>query len=261
LADEATMTDAERERAIRKLQEQYARGELTNDELEARLGRLFAAKSGAELAELVPDQADWADTPPPEIVASGSDLDAIERHLSSGERIEWVGRPDPAKHFARGDLFLVPFSIMWGGFAIFWESSAIAGGAGPFFVLWGIPFVVAGLYLIFGRFIYKARRKRRTIYAVTNRRVMTIVRGRHDETVDATYLGSIPNISTSAVSNGRGSVEFGLSSPMTGWNGNSGMDIFARGQMASSGVSFYDIEDPRGVAHLVERLRDEDRAR
>jgi uncharacterized membrane protein len=255
------MTDAERERAIRNLRERYARGALTNEEFDEKLDKLFAAKSRAELAELVPDHADWADAPPPEIVATGSDLDTVERHLSSGERIEWVGRPDTAKHFTRGDVFLVPFSIMWGGFSIFWEASAIAGGAGPFFALWGIPFVVIGLYFIFGRFIYKARRKRRTIYAVTNRRVMTIVRGRHDESVDATYLRSVPNISTSAVSNGRGSIEFGLSSPMTGWYGNSGMEFFARGQMASSGVSFYDIEDPRGVADLVERLRDQDRAR
>jgi hypothetical protein len=252
--------DAERERAIRHLRERYARGALTNEELDERLGKLFAAKSRAELAELIPDQADWADTPPPEIVASGSDLDTVERHLSSGERIEWVGRPDPAKHFTRGDVFLVPFSIMWGGFAIFWESSAIAGGAGPFFALWGIPFVAVGLYFMFGRFIYKAHRKRRTIYAVTNRRVMTIVQGRRAESVDATHLGLIPNISTSAVSNGSGSVEFGLSSPMAGWYGNSGVEFFARGQMAGSGVSFYDIEDPRGVADLVERLRDEDRA-
>jgi uncharacterized membrane protein len=254
------MRDADRERAIRNLQEQYTRGELTNDELDERLGKLLAAKSSAELAELVSDQADWADTPPPEIVASGSDLDTVERHLSSGERIEWVGRPDPAKHFTRGDVFLVPFSVMWGGFAIFWESSAIAGGGGPFFALWGIPFVAIGLYFMVGRFIYKAHRKRRTIYAVTNRRVMTIVKGRHAESVDATYLGSIPSISTSAVSNGSGSVEFGLSSPMAGWYGNSGVEFFARGQMAGSGVSFYDIEDPRGVADLVERLRDEDRA-
>jgi uncharacterized membrane protein len=261
IADESLMTDAERERAIRSLRESYARGALTNEDLDEKLDALFAARSRAELAELMPDHGDWADTPPPEIAASGSDLDTVEQHLSSAERIEWVGRPDPAKHFTRGDVFLVPFSIMWGGFSIFWEASAISGGAGPFFALWGIPFVVIGLYFIFGRFIYKARRKRRTIYAVTNRRVMTIVKGRHDESVEATYLRSIPNISTSAVSNGDGSVEFGLSSPMTGSYGNSGMEFFARGQMASSGVSFYDIEDPRGVADLVERLRDADRAR
>jgi len=258
LADEARMTDAERERAIRSLRERYARGALTNEEFDEKLDKLFAAKSRAELAELVPDHADWADAPPPEIVASGSDLDTVQRHLSSAERIEWVGRPDPAKHFTRGDVFLVPFSIMWGGFSIFWESSAIASGAGPFFALWGIPFVVIGIYFIFGRFIYKARRKRRTIYAVTNQRVMTIVTGRHDESVEATYLRSIPTISTSAVSSGCGSVEFGRPSPMAGWYGNSGMEFLARGQMASSGVSFYDIEDPRGVADMVERLRDEE---
>jgi uncharacterized membrane protein len=261
LVDEPPMTDAERERAIRSLRERYARGMLTNDQLDERLDKLFAAKSSDELAELVPDQAGWAESPSPEIVASGSDLDTVERHLSSAEQIEWLGRPDPSKHFTQGDVFLVPFSIMWGGFSIFWESSVISSDAGPLFALWGIPFVVIGLYFIFGRFIYKARRKRRTIYAVTNRRVMTIVRGRHDESVDATYLRSIPNISTSAASKGRGSVEFGLSSLMTGWYGNSGMEFFARGQLASSGISFYDIEDPRGVADLVERLRDQDRVR
>ena len=252
------MTDAERERAIRSLRERYARGELTTEALDERLGKLFAAKSRAELAELVPDHADSADSPSPEIVASGSDIATVERHLSPAERIEWVGRPDPAKHFTRGDAFLVPFSIIWGGFAIFWEVTAIAGGAGPFFALGGIPFVIIGLYFIFGRFIYKARRKRRTIYAVTNQRVMTILTGRHDESVEATYVRSIPTISTSAVSSGCGSVEFGRPSPMAGWYGNSGMEFFARGQTASSGVSFYDIEDPRGVADMVERLRDEE---
>jgi hypothetical protein len=39
------------------------------------------------------------------------------------------------------------------------------------------------------------------------------------------------------------------------------MELFARDQMASTGVSFYDIEDPRGVADLVERLREADRGR
>jgi uncharacterized membrane protein len=243
------MTDAERERAIHALRESYARGDLTGEEFDEKLNALFAAQSSAELEELLPASP-----------ASGTDLDTVERHLSPGERIEWVGRPDPAKHFTRGDLFLVPFSILWGGFAIFWEAAAIRGGGGIFFVLWGVPFVGVGLYFMLGRFIYKANRKRRTVYAVTNRRVLTIVRGRRGgESVEALYLRSIPTISTSAVSNGRGSVEFGLPSPAAAWYGNSGMDFFARGRAAGAGVGFYDIEDPGGVAELVERLRDADR--
>ena len=79
-----------------------------------------------------------------------SDLDAVEHHLSSGERLEWVGHPDPRRHFTRSDRFLVPFSIVWGGFAVFWEASAIAGGAGTFFALWGMPLVLLGLYSMVG---------------------------------------------------------------------------------------------------------------
>ena len=244
MTDALRMTDVERQRAIHALRESYAHGDLTGEELDEKLNALFAAQSSAELEELLPPST-----------ASGVDLDTVERHLSTGERVEWVGRPDPAKHFTRGDVYLVPFSILWGGFAIFWEAIAIRGGGG-FFALWGVPFVAMGLYLIFGRFIYKANRKRRTIYVVTDRRVMTIVRGRRGESVEATYLSAIPSISTSAVSNGRGSVELGPSSPASAWSANNGMEFFARGQAASAGVGFYDIEDPGAVADLIERLRD-----
>jgi hypothetical protein len=178
--------------------------------------------------------------------------------LSSGEHIEWVGRPDPTKRFTPADRFLIPFSLLWGGFSIFWLVGATL--AGGLFGLFGIPFAALGLYFIFGRFIYKADRKRRTVYAVTDRRVLEIVAGRKGESVSAVYLRSIPNISSSVVSNGEGCVEFGISSRMESHYANTGMEFFGRGS-TSGGVSFFDIEDPDGVADLVERLRVADQAR
>ena len=83
--------------------------------------------------------------------------------LRQGERLRWVGQPDPRVRFSAADLFLVPFSIMWGGFALFWELQAVVSGGPFFFTLWGIPFVLMGLYFIFGRFIYKKRRKLMTV--------------------------------------------------------------------------------------------------
>ncbi|UCH51788.1 MAG: hypothetical protein JSV54_03285, partial [Chloroflexota bacterium] len=48
------------------------------------------------------------------------------------------------------------------------------GWIGIIFPLFGLIFVVAGLYFIFGRFIYKRWKKQKTYYAVTNRRVFSV---------------------------------------------------------------------------------------
>jgi hypothetical protein len=256
--DERPPSEAQREQAIHVLRESYAHGDISGDELEGKLKALFAVETSAELSALLPAERRTTYTSRPLPDADPTALATVERHLSGDERIEWAGRPDPAKRFTRADWYLVPFSILWGGFAIFWFVGATVSGGG--FGLFGIPFVAIGLYFIFGRFIYKARRKRRTVYAVTDRRVLEIVAGRNGDSVSAVYLRSIPNISTSAVANGEGSVDFGLSSRRDQYYANTGMEFFARGSL-SGGVSFYDIPDPGGVAELVERLREADRAR
>lgn len=189
-----------------------------------------------------------------------SDRATVERQLSGTEHVEWIGRPDPSRHLTRGDLFLVPFSVLWTAFTIVWESTVIAEGRDAFFALWGIPFVLLGVYMVIGRFFYKAYRARRTLYAVTNRRVIVVMRRARGETVEATYLRAIPSISTRAESRGHGTVAFGTVSAAGGWYGNTGMELLARGSAGNVGVSFYDIDDPRAVADLVERLREHDRS-
>lgn len=66
-------------------------------------------------------------------------------HLLPGEPLLWAGRPDPARRFAPQDAYLVPFSVLWCGFAIFWLAAAIRSGAPVPFVLFGVPFVAVGL--------------------------------------------------------------------------------------------------------------------
>ena len=91
--------------------------------------------------------------------------------IQPGERIVWRGQPDAAVVFGPEDLLLVPFSLMWGGFAIFWEIGVTTQGWGVGSV-WGIPFVLIGLYFIVGRFIYKRHNRRTTRYAITDRRII-----------------------------------------------------------------------------------------
>ena len=74
--------------------------------------------------------------------------DVLNGRLLPGERIIWSGQPSRGLMFAANDVFMVPFSLAWCGFAIFWEVTALGGrGAPGFLPLWGAMFVCIGLYL------------------------------------------------------------------------------------------------------------------
>jgi hypothetical protein len=195
----------------------------------------------------------------------------IVPELQAGESLLWCGQPRKGIVFRSSDLFLVPFSIMWGGFAIFWEGSVLrqakkdGGGASLFLLLWGIPFVLVGLYMIFLRFFVDARRREHTCYALTDRRAI-IVTGLLDKdltpnldtmTAPAAGLGSrkvksvdlqtMTDVSMTEQSNGSGTITFGAQNPSaffagTGWPG-SGND--------AATPSFDLIENVKSVYELI----------
>jgi hypothetical protein len=174
----------------------------------------------------------------------------LHQYLRPGERLLWTGQPDPAVLFGPKDLFLIPFSLLWGGFAIFWEASVIADGDGPFFMLWGIPFVVVGLYMIAGRFVYKRRRKQRTAYGLTEERALVAV---GDSSLSDTPTKYAP-ASIRRARNGRHvSVTFGGGGGPWRVYANTGMDFFDwRG---AGDVAFYDVADVDAVLRALDRAR------
>ncbi len=57
------------------------------------------------------------------------DYSWINSCLSQGEQILWRGKPERFSLLNKKDSFMIPFSILWCGFAIFWELSVIISGA------------------------------------------------------------------------------------------------------------------------------------
>ncbi len=100
----------------------------------------------------------------------------LRRQLLPGERLVWEGQPLQGIRLQPYDAVLIPFSLLWCGFAFFWEASALerlrTPGGDAVFALFGIPFCLVGLYVLAGRFFVDARRRARVFYGVTDRRVI-----------------------------------------------------------------------------------------
>lgn len=140
----------------------------------------------------------------------------LSRYLEPDERILWTGTPRQGLVLRGADAFLIPFGLLWGGFAIFWEDMAIRQGAGLFFELWGIPMVLIGLHMIVGRFFTDARVRARTVYGLTQERVI-IVSGLFSRSVTSLPLATLSDISLSERSDRSGTIHFGRPPAFAGW--------------------------------------------
>jgi hypothetical protein len=190
---------------------------------------------------------------------AGTLQQALRDALEPGEKLLWSGFPPQGVMFRRADTFLIPFSLMWGGFAIFWEYGVFAGEPDvpdrfdlwdKFFVLWGIPFVLIGLYFIFGRFIEDAARRARTIYGVTDRRAILLTNFL-GHNVRSISLSGLDEINLSKKADGRGTITLGPA--------NSGMD-WARGwpgAIRGANPAFEGITRAQDVLNII---RDAQRA-
>lgn len=177
----------------------------------------------------------------------------LHNELGSGESLVWAGKPNPSVIFHPSDWYMIPGSLMWGGFAIFWEAGVGGDHAPLFFMLWGVPFVLIGQYMIWGRFLYAAWKKRRILYAITTRRILVMALPPRSKII-STFLESIPVIDRNMQADGIGTIRFGQIAPpwVGGGNNNASMD----GLYLTSGVPvFVDIDDAASVYSIVADLR------
>ena len=176
--------------------------------------------------------------------------------LRPGERLLWTGQPNPTRLLSASDVMLIPFSLMWGGFAFFWEAMAIgmlfktgaAAGPGIIMPIFGLPFCAIGFYLIFGRFIVLSNQRRRTYYGVTDQRALFVTLGRQRNSQYVTFDKDL-NVQKSIRSDGSGSLVFGTTQVPT-W----AISMMSRNQATGAQIpAFAEIKDAAEVASLIDK--------
>jgi hypothetical protein len=103
-------------------------------------------------------------------------------NLQPNEKELWSGKPKQGIFFHARDVYLIPFSLLWCGFAIFWTIGATSRIGPGFFTVWGSMFVGTGLYIVFGRFIHDRMLREQMMYYVTDKRVI-ITRKRSETSI------------------------------------------------------------------------------
>lgn len=177
----------------------------------------------------------------------------LRHHIPRGERILWSGKPKEGIVFRLADLFIIPFSICWFGFAIIWEYSVIKSGA-YLFALFGLPFLAVGAYMTVGRFILDNIRRKSTAYAITNTQVIILVKLKYGA-VNAIDIASLGDIIISEKKDGRGTLILGTPDPRNSHSNGLGL-----GQSSRAPAMLELVEEPRKAYDLLLRLKKENMA-
>ena len=175
-------------------------------------------------------------------------------YLFPSERIVWTGRPKQGLALSSRDTYLIPFSLMWGGFALFWNfgvwTDMNTGTADDwFFKLWGLPFLAIGFYFVLGRFFHDAWIRRSLHYGVTNQRIL-IMRGSRSTKLTSREIRSLPMLELTEHGDGSGTIAFDSDDgAYSVWGRNRGFGGWT--PSSTPGAQFFRIDSPRKVYELI----------
>jgi hypothetical protein len=181
--------------------------------------------------------------------------DVFADELRKGERILWSGRPDLKAVLCKGDLIMVPASLLWSAIALsFAIPMFLSLGEDtdmlPFVIFFGAPFTVMAAYALIGRIFVRMWIKSRMRYLVTDARVVAITR-LFGTRVQASYLDEITGTESTGSLGGTETLWFG---EVAWWMKLLGAGVLDSPTPLPGGdgpVVFYDIREADRVRDLL----------
>jgi len=181
----------------------------------------------------------------------------LDRYLDAGERLIWSGQPKQGVRLQASDVMMIPFSLMWGGFAFFWEAGVLGliplgarngqtNHAPIFMAIWGIPFCLIGLYMIIGRFFFDAFARRKTWYGITDKRVL-VLKSAFASQLNSIDCANLTNLNLVERKDNSGDILFGLPGPMAAFAGSG----WPQSRRYPQPPGFYLLPDARQVYNRI----------
>lgn len=142
--------------------------------------------------------------------------------LTPREELLWVGQPKQGLLFRKSDGLLIPSTLGWVGIlTAILVTIGTTQGIGPLLPIAGV-FCLLGFWLLIGRFLLDSYQRARTVYGITNRRILIATSGISGN-VQSLDIKSLETLKVEEGRDGRGTItlaeassmpRFGFESPM-----------------------------------------------
>lgn len=185
----------------------------------------------------------------------------LRQVLQPDETVLWQGRPDQRAYIWQNYPGFI-FGLFFLGFVVFWNAMVWfhmpEDGPGLLFRLWGIPFLLVGLYITFGQLIQKSLEWPHVLYLVTNRRLV-ILSGRSGARQRSRFLDALTSIELRRGvldrRGGKGSIAADAPNAAPRWGG-CGWEVF-RGYIG--GLTFLAVDNAEEVLRIIHQAREQSR--
>jgi hypothetical protein len=140
------------------------------------------------------------------IGAAPSTQTLFQNEMLKDEKILWTGQPKKGFVLLGEDIFWILVGLFFIGAVSFMGYNTDLSFI-IFLIIFTLPFVLIGLYLVFGIIIYKNYRKNRTYYAVTNQRIIILINS-SNKIVESILINQIPVLKKTVKKDGSGTIQF-----------------------------------------------------
>ncbi|MBA3649109.1 MAG: hypothetical protein H0W62_11265 [Chitinophagales bacterium] len=137
-------------------------------------------------------------------------------YLKEDEKIIWTGQPKRGVQLRDADMLLIPMSIILVGFSLILNYTLLYYESPFTLKIIGVMLALASVYMCILRFFLSARKRARTFYCITNKRVL-LKNERKKLNLKTLPLKNIERLDLTEEKDGSGFIILGNTNPLYPW--------------------------------------------